>query len=164
MSKDVLCPYVFWVKSILAKEMHTHMWEDPEVCQIWTVKQENQNDWPKEIQKKCPIKAIQTTRRMQLNDLSLPESTHVYPHVVTFSLLINSSLASLLSLFVGILSCKAEGPGPLSLTTGLMATIRCFHRHHPAQSPLGTQARSKPLQAKATLDQHLVKIFLPPSK
>ena len=140
MSKDVLCPYVFWVKSILAKEMHTHMWEDPEVCQVWTVKQENQNDWPKEIRKKCPIKAVQTTRRMPLWDLlSLPESTHVYPCVVPFSLLINTLFASLLSLFAGILSCKAEGPGPLSLTTGLVARI--WGARTKPSLWLGTQAK-----------------------
>ena len=42
--------------------------EDPEIHQIQTQNQANQNDWPKKIQKKCPIKVIQTTTRMQLSN------------------------------------------------------------------------------------------------
>ena len=48
-------------------------------------------------------------------------STHT---VLIFSLLINTSLVSLVSIFVGILFCKAEGPGLLSLTTGLLALTK----------------------------------------
>ena len=41
----------------------------------------------------------------------------VYSNILySFSLFINTLLVSLLSIFVGILSCKAEGPGPFSLT------------------------------------------------
>ena len=43
-------------------------------------------------------------------------------HTVLFSLLINTSVTSLLSVFVEILFLKAEGPGLLSLTIGLVAT------------------------------------------
>ena len=39
----------------------------------------NHNDWPKEIQKKCPIKVIQTVLRVQLRD-SPSESAHVSIH------------------------------------------------------------------------------------
>ena len=55
--------------------------------------------------------------------LSLPGhlSTHT---VLIFSLLINTSLVSLGSIFVGILFCKDEGPGLLSLTTGLLALTK----------------------------------------
>ena len=43
-----------------------------------------------------------------------------------------------------ILFCKAEGPGPLSLTTCLVARIWSFHHCYPARFWLGTEA---PLQA-----------------
>lgn len=33
-------------------EMRMHAWEDPETHQMWTLNQTNQNDWPKETQKK----------------------------------------------------------------------------------------------------------------
>ena len=37
--------------------------EDPEIHQIRTVNQANQNDWPKEIQKKCLIQVISIAMR-----------------------------------------------------------------------------------------------------
>ena len=43
--------------------MPVHIWEDPEINQIGTVNQANQNDWPKDIWKKQPIKVIQTATR-----------------------------------------------------------------------------------------------------
>ena len=43
-------------------------WEDPEMYQIWTQNQANQNDWPKETRKKCPIYVIQTSMRVRLSD------------------------------------------------------------------------------------------------
>ena len=75
-------------------------WENPEIYQIETVNQANQDDWPKETWKKCPIKVIQTAMRLQLGD-SVPESTRVSIHTVLFFLLH----------FVRILFCKAEGQG-----------------------------------------------------
>ena len=67
--------------------------------------------------------------------LSLPESAHLSIHTYcTFSLLIHTLLASLLCVFVEILFCKDEGPVPLSLTTGLVARIWCFHHCDLAQS------------------------------
>ena len=74
---------------------------------------------------------------------------------VLFSLLRNTLLVSLLSIFVEIIFCKAEGPGLLSLTTGLVPKIWCFHCHDPA--PIyGWESKpcSKPLQAEATQDQY----------
>ena len=56
---------------------------------------------------------------------------------VLFFLLINTSLASLLSICVEILFCKAEGLGPLSLTTALMAGIWRSPHHEPAQPLAG---------------------------
>ena len=79
---------------------------------------------------------IQTAKRAQLRDS--PESAPcLCTHTVLFFLFVNTLLASLLSVFVEILFCKAKGPGPLSLTTGLVARIYCFCRRHPAQSLVG---------------------------
>lgn len=134
------------------------MWEDPEVCQVWTVKQENQNDWPRKSEE-MPHKAIQTTRRMPLKDLL---SLWVHPclsRVVPFSLLINTLLASLFSLFVGILSCKA-GWGPCHPSHWPVATIGAFAT---AASPISAGNPSpapSPAGREPTLDQHLVKIVL----
>ena len=54
----------------------------------------------------------------------------VYPHILySFSHLINTLLASLLSIFVETLFCKVKGPGPLSLTlvlwlgSGIFTTV-----------------------------------------
>ena len=69
--------------------------------------------------------------------LSLPKCLSI---CTVLFFLINTSLASLFYVFVQILFCKVEGPGPLSLTTGLVARIWCSHRHDPAQSLVGNQA------------------------
>ena len=114
-SRDAL-PRCLLSKLHLDWEMCVHTWEDPEVYQIWTLNQGNQNDWPKETQKKCPIKVVQTVRRAPLSD-SLLESDRVSIHTLFSSLLINTLLVSLLSDFVEILCCKTKGPGTLSLTT-----------------------------------------------
>ena len=234
--------------------MHAYTWEGPAIFQIWTVNQTNQNDWPKETQKKCPIKVIQTAVRLWLSpslSLSLPmclsmhcfycsvdnfclslwpmdcsmpgfpvhnqllefTQTHVHSvgdaiqsshplsspslpalnlsqhqglfqwvgsshHVakvlklqlqhhpihpmnirIDFNytllfLLINTLLISVLSIFVGILFCKAEGPGPLSLTIGLVARIWCFHCCDPATISWEPKPCSKPLPTKATRDHN----------
>ena len=59
---------------------------------------------------------------------------------VFFLILINTLLASLLSVFVAILFCKAEASGPLTLTTGLVPRTWCFYHRDPAHLWLGTQA------------------------
>ena len=56
---------------------------------------------------------------------------------VFFFLLINTLLVLPLSICVGILFCKAEDPGPLSLTTDLVTRIRCCHCCDPSQSLAG---------------------------
>ena len=48
--------------------MPAHTWEDPEIYQVWTENQAKQNYWPKETQKKYPIKVIQTATRARLSD------------------------------------------------------------------------------------------------
>ena len=77
-------------------------------------------------------------------------SLHTY---CTLFLLINTSLASLLSVFVEILSCKAEEPGPLSLTTRCQDLVLL----PPQTSPIsgwGSKPYSKLLQVEAIRDQH----------
>ena len=120
--------------------------QDPEIYKIWTVDQANQNDCPKQTRKKCPIKIVQPATRA--NSATQGFSLWVCP--CTLFLLIKTLLASLLSVFVEILFCKAKGPGPLSLTTGLVARICCFRHRHPAQSlagnpgPAPRHCRSRP--------------------
>ena len=62
MSRDVL-PTDLAVESIVA-EMCEQTWEDPEIYQIRTVNQANQNDWTKETRKNCSIEVIHTTTRV----------------------------------------------------------------------------------------------------
>ena len=114
--------------------------------------QANYNDLPKENQEKYPIKVIQTAMRVQLRE-SPSESAPVClsTRTILFFFLISTLLASLLSIFVEILSYKAKGPGPLSLTTGLVVRIWCFHCLNQAPiSDWEPKPRSKPLQAEAT--------------
>ena len=74
---------------------------------------------------------------------------------VLFFLQINTLLASLLSIFVEILFCKAEEPRSLSLTTGLVARIWCSHHHDPDSiSAWKPKPHFKLFQAEATQDQN----------
>ena len=81
--------------------------------------------------------------------------THTY---CTLFLLINTLLASLLFVFVEILFCKAEGPGPLSMTPGPVARIWCFHCGDPAQSLAGnpnpTPNHCRPRPPEINLSDH----------
>ena len=104
---------------------------------IWTVNQKNQNDYPKEKWKKCPIRVIQTAMRAQLSDSPWVHLC-VYPTGTAFFFPLYKHFASLLSVFVEILFCKAIGPGSLSLTTGLVARIWCFYCYDSAQSLAGS--------------------------
>ena len=52
--------------------MYAHTWENPEIFQVWTENQAKLNDWPKETQKKYPIKVIQTATRARLSDSLSP--------------------------------------------------------------------------------------------
>ena len=99
---------------------------------------------------KCLIKVIQAATRVQLGDsLFLRAPVCLSTWTVLFYFSINTLPVSLLSIFVGILFCKAEGPGPLSLTTDLVTRIWCFHQRNPA-SVAGWEPQ--PLQAEATQD------------
>ena len=77
-------------------KMPVHTSQDPEIYQTQILDQENENEWPKETQKKCLIRVIQTTTRAPY---SLSAYRCVYPHVL-FSLLIITLIVSLL--FVSI--------------------------------------------------------------
>ena len=133
MSRDILTRCLFG-RVHLGSEMCEHTWEDPEIYQIWTVNQADLNDWLKEIQKKCLIKVIQTAKRVQLSD-SASEAAYVFIHMYcTLFLLINTFLFKMLHYFLCLWTFfffKAEGPGPLSLTTGLVPRIWCSHCHDP---------------------------------
>ena len=67
MSRDALSIYLYG-RIHLGSEMNAHTWKVLEIYQIWTVNQENQNDWPKETRKKCSIKVTHTAMRVQLSD------------------------------------------------------------------------------------------------
>ena len=138
MSRDVLYPYAFSVKSIFAKRcMHTL--EDPEIYQIWTVSQANQNDWPKQAWKKYSIKVVQAATRLWVS-CSLFASVHqrACPHI-EYSFPPNKCFVSLLSVFLEILFCRAEGPEPLSLTADLGARIWRFTAASRPQSLAGSR-------------------------
>ena len=65
---------------------------------------------------------------------------------------LNNYFSCFTTVFVEILPCKAEGPGSLSLTTGLGAR---FHGWNPVpSSDWEPKPCSKPLLAEATWDQH----------
>ena len=78
-SRSVLSRFLF-SEICLGQQMHAHTWEDPKIYQIWTVNQANQNDQPKENQKKCPVKVIQITRSVQFRD-SPSDSAYVPTHI-----------------------------------------------------------------------------------
>ena len=91
--------------------------------------------------------------RARLSDCLSP-SPPVCISTVLFFLLINTLLALLLSVFLEILFCKAKGPGPLSLTAGLVAKTWCSHSLDSAPvCGWESKPRSKLLQAKSTRDQ-----------
>ena len=60
--------------------------EDPEISQIKAVNPANQNDWPRETQKKCPIKVIQTATRAPPSDSSEPAHVSIHTYGTLFLL------------------------------------------------------------------------------
>ena len=74
--------------------------------------QANQNDWPKETRKKCPMRVIQTATRAGLSD-SLSESACVSTHMYcTLLLLINTLLLHYFPSLWEFFSAKPKGQGP----------------------------------------------------
>ena len=91
---------------------------------------------------------------MRLRD-SPSESACVSIHTYCTLFPLNKQFASLLSIFVEIIFCKAEGPGPLSLTAGLVARIWFFyHCNLTLISGWKPKPYSKLLQAEVTQDQY----------
>ena len=123
--------------------MHVHTWEDPEIHQIWTVNQTNmdcepdKSKWlPKENPEEMPHKSnsnyLKGMTQQLRNSPSESACVSIYTYCTLFPL-INTLLATLLSIFVEFLIYKAEGPGPLSVTTCLVSRIWCFHHCDPVQ-------------------------------
>ena len=78
----------------------------------------------------------------------------------TLFLLINTLLAALLSIFVEILLYRAKGPGPLLLTTGVVARIWCLHHCDPDPiSGRETKPCFKLLQDKVNWDHNVFSVF-----
>ena len=67
--------------------------------QTWPQDWENQNYWPKETRKKCPIKVTETATRVRLShSLSLSLPMCLSKHTILFFLLINTLCAHAQSL------------------------------------------------------------------
>ena len=129
--------------------------EDPEIYQIWTLNQANQNDWPKRTWKKCPIKEIQTATRMQLS-LSLSLSLSMCP-VSTCTVLFFPPKTLLSLYFVGILLLQSQRARALSLSTGLAAGVWRSHHGDPTSiSGYELKPHFKLLQAETTRDQEYI--------
>ena len=128
--------------------MCTHTGEDPKIYPIQTQNQAKQDDWPKETQKKCPIKVIQTTI------LSPWAHLHVCLHV-PFFLLINTLLVSLLSLCANSFPHSWQARA-LSLATGpggLVARIQQSPCRGLTSNP-GREPCFKPLHPKPPKSRH----------
>ena len=81
-----------------------------------------------------PHKSDLNCHKSTTQGLSLSLPVCLFICIVLFFLLINTLLASLLSVFVETLFCKAEGSGPLTLTTSLVVRMWCFHHLCPAST------------------------------
>ena len=119
--------------------MCIHTWEELETYQIQTQNQAKQDDWSKEIWKKCTIEVIQTTTNAQL---SLSESTHmsihmyymcvcvyIYIYIPPPPLLDTSPVHYFLSLRE-FFSVKLKSQAPL-LTTGVVPKIQRSQHQNP---------------------------------
>ena len=135
-SRDAFYPWTFSVESVLAKRR---------TCtQRRILRYARYGLWMGQIE----MTGLRKTRRNAPSKMPrgnnagpLPLSLPLYlPTCTVFFLLIHTSLTSLLSLFVGILFCKAEGPDPLSLATALVTGIWCFLHYNGAGNPSPTQA------------------------
>ena len=131
--------------------MRTHTWEDPEIYHIQTQNQAKQ-DGQRKPRGNAPYKWFKLPRARD----SLSESARVC--LLTRTLFLpNTHSVSILSVFVGIHFCKAEGPRGLSLATSLVARIQRSHCHS-LTSISGWELKScfKRLQAEATRDQNQI--------
>ena len=116
----MLYPYASSVGSTLAKRwmgIHGRI----QIYQMWTVNQADGNDWLGNLEE-MPHTGNSNCHDGVTRWLSLWVCPCVYPHVL-YSFLVNTLFVSLLSVSVEILICSAVGPGPLSLTTGVVVGI-----------------------------------------
>ena len=156
MPRDVLYPYSFSVKSILANRCLLTWRRIPRYTKygLWPGKSKwlSKGD-PEEMPHKSDSNFHNGAN--QWLDLSLSPPVYLSSPTALFFLLLNTLLASVLSVFVEILFCKAKGPWPMSLTTGLVTKIWCFQHGDPTQSLTGNPnpTHSKLLQAEATGDR-----------
>ena len=142
----LLHPWDFPGKSI-GVGCHFLPQEVTKIYQIWTQNQANRKDWPEEAQKKCPKRVVQTERVIQTTmrvwlRASLFEPAHVSIHVYPFF--------PPNKYFVGILFCKAKGPGPGRWPLIYLLGFSAFTATTWIQ---WTKGHLKPLQAKATQGQ-----------
>ena len=107
--------------------MYVHTGKDPDNTPNTDCEPGTSERWAKGKLKETPHVSDLNCYEGATKGRSLQVCLSVHPDVPDSFLLITTSLASLLSVFVEILLCKAEGPAPLSLTTGLAAGIWGFH-------------------------------------
>ena len=100
-------PISLFTRLHLGWGMSTDTWADPEIYQIRPQNQANQNQ-AKETWKRWPPKWFKPPWGCKCLSSHVCLSTWT----VLFFLLINTLLVSLLSVFVAVLSCKAEEPEP----------------------------------------------------
>ena len=136
--------------------MRVHTWEDPEIYQIWTVNQANQNDWSKETWKKYPIRVIQTATRVRLSD-SLPIWVLLCdcPHVLYFSLLNKCFTCSIAFHLCG--NSFLQSQRIRAYITDHWSSCEDLVFSLPQPSPISggePKTHFKTLQAKATGDHH----------
>ena len=111
---------------------------------MWTLNQANQNDWPKETQKKYPHTSDWNCHEGTTQD-SPSESAHVSINTYCSPFPPNKHLTCFTTFCLcGNYFLQSGRARALSLTTGLMARIRC-------SLSLWT-GNFKPLQAEATWD------------
>lgn len=141
--------------------MLAHTWENPEIYQIGTLNQVNQNTKQKKNPEEKPHVSDLTCHVItpwkwfkRLSDVSL----WVCPQTVLYSSLpINTSLVSLLSVFVRILCLQSWRARALSLTIGLVASIGALTTMTWPQSVAGNQSptlsycRLRPMEIKTRI-------------
>ena len=141
--------------------MCTHTGEDPKIHPIQTQNQAKQDDWPKETQKKCPIKVI------QLLPFCLLEPTCVSVCMYPFFFLINTLLVSLLSLCAN--SFPHEFARALSLATGAGGLVPRIQRSHfrlwpgtllQATAPEATQEQAQTSGSLSSIHLFILQILI----
>ena len=125
----------------LGLEMLMCTWEDPEIYQIWTLNQENQNNGPKKIWKKCPIRVwaslvARTVKMPAMQEESATQWLSLSPPMCLSTCTglffpVNKYFICFTTFcLVGILFLQSWRARTLSLTSGCpVARIWCSHYH-----------------------------------